>query len=69
MPPFHFVQVEGIAAIADDPENGRYWATQIGRRYMGQDQAEAFGKRNGVKGEYVVRVKISKLIGRRNMTE
>lgn len=68
-PPFHFVQVEGEVEITDNPDNTRYWATKIGGRYMGQEQAEAFGKRNGVKGEYVVRVKVSKLIGRRNMTE
>jgi hypothetical protein len=68
-PPFHWVQAEGTAEIIDNPETTRHWATLIGGRYMGQDQAEEFGKRNGVKGEYVVRVKVSKLIGRRNMTE
>lgn len=68
-PPFHFVQAEGVVEITDNPDNTRHWATIIGGRYMGQDEAEAFGKRNGVKGEYVVRVKVKKLIGRKNMTE
>jgi hypothetical protein len=68
-PPFHWVMAEGTAEIIDDPDYTRYWATRIGGRYMGQDKAEEFGRRNGVKGEYVVRVKVTKLAGRRNMTE
>ena len=32
------------------------WATRIGGRYMGEDQAEAYGKRNAVPPEMVVRV-------------
>jgi hypothetical protein len=32
-------------------------ATLIGARYMGEDRAEEFGRRNGVPGELLVRLK------------
>lgn len=37
-------------------------ATAIGARYMGADPAEEFGRRNGVPGELVVRVRPVKVI-------
>ncbi len=62
-PPFSFVQVEGIASFSDDLDEMLHWATRIGGRYMGADQAEAFGKRNAVPGELLVRVSPTKIIG------
>jgi PPOX class probable F420-dependent enzyme len=61
-PPFSFVQVEGIASFSDDLDEMLHWATRIGGRYMGADQAEAFGKRNAVPGELLVRVTPTKII-------
>src|SRR5690242_3453349 len=55
-PPFAFVIVEGTATISDDAAELRRWATSIARRYMGGDQADAYGQRNGVAGELLVRV-------------
>jgi PPOX class probable F420-dependent enzyme len=55
-PPFAYVMVEGTAEVSDDPPGVRRWATRIGGRYMGPDQAEAFGTRNAVPGEMVVRI-------------
>jgi PPOX class probable F420-dependent enzyme len=55
-PPFAYVQVEGTAVLSPDVEQVRYWATRIGGRYMGQALAEAYGKRNSVEGELLVRV-------------
>jgi PPOX class probable F420-dependent enzyme len=55
-PPFAYVQVEGTAVLSRDAEQLRYWATRIGGRYMGQALAEAYGKRNSVEGELIVRV-------------
>ena len=54
-PPFSFVQLEGTVSLETDPDQLLYWATRIGRRYMGQEQAEAYGKRNGVPGEILIR--------------
>ena len=55
-PPFGYVQVEGTAMISNDADELKYWATRIGGRYMGQELAEAYGTRNSVEGELVVRV-------------
>jgi PPOX class probable F420-dependent enzyme len=63
-PPFAFVTVQGLATIeTDDPTQLIHWATVIGGRYMGQDRAEELGRRNGVPGELLVRVRPTKIIG------
>ncbi|MFZ3468670.1 PPOX class F420-dependent oxidoreductase [Streptomyces sp. 4.24] len=64
-PPFSYVVLQGRAEItdhADDPDGLLAWATRIGARYMGQERAEAFGRRNAVPGELLVRVRIDKVI-------
>jgi PPOX class probable F420-dependent enzyme len=61
-PPFAFVQVQGIAETSEDPAELLRTATEIGGRYMGQDRAEEFGRRNGVPGELVVRIRPTKVI-------
>lgn len=63
-PPYSFVQFTAIATVIDDPEQTLPWATLLGGRYMGQDQAELFGKRNAVPGEYLVRAEITKVVAR-----
>lgn len=62
-PPFSFVIVNGTAEVIDDPAEVRRWAAVIGGRYMGQDQAEAYGERNGVPGELLIRVTPTKVTG------
>jgi hypothetical protein len=62
-PPFSYVIVEGTAALSEDLDEMVEWATKIGARYMGEDQAEAFGRRNGVPGELLVRLTPTELIG------
>ncbi len=58
-PPFHFVIAEGTATLASDL---LLWATRLGGRYMGEDQAEAFGRRNAVASELLVRVLPTKVL-------
>ena len=60
-PPFTFVLVEGTATLDEDPVSLRHWATVIGGRYMGDDRAEAYGERNGVPGELVVRLRPTRI--------
>jgi len=55
-PPFSFVLVRGEVTLDDDVEAMLPWATKIGGRYMGQDQAEQLGRRNAVPGEVLVRL-------------
>ena len=65
--PYAFVLVEGVAEIIDDLTESKKWATRIGARYMGADQAEAFGERNGVPGELLVRVKVNKIVAQKEL--
>lgn len=67
-PPYSYVMLEGRVRSIDDQDPGlREWATRIGGRYMGADQAEAYGERNSVPGEYLVRAEITRLVGRREV--
>ncbi|MFE1953199.1 PPOX class F420-dependent oxidoreductase [Streptomyces sp. NPDC059524] len=61
-PPFSFVTIQGRAELSEEADELLDSATRIGARYMGADRAEEFGRRNGVPGELVVRVKIEKVV-------
>ncbi|MFJ4715330.1 PPOX class F420-dependent oxidoreductase [Streptomyces sp. NPDC088785] len=61
-PPFSFVTIQGHAELSEDPAQLVDSATRIGGRYMGADRAEEFGRRNGVPGELVVRVRVDKVV-------
>src|SRR5262245_43443622 len=63
-PPYSFVVVEGMVTLSDDLDELVRWATAIGSRYMGAERAEEFGKRNGVPGEWLVRVTPTKVLAR-----
>ncbi|RMF00065.1 MAG: PPOX class F420-dependent oxidoreductase [Chloroflexi bacterium] len=67
-PPFSFVQIEGTVTFSDDLAEIRHWATEIGGRYMGAEQAQAFGERNGVPGELLVRVTPTKILAKKNVS-
>ncbi len=60
-PPFAFVKIDGTITFEDDLLKVRTVATEIGRRYMGPERAEEFGKRNGVSGEKIVRLTPTKI--------
>jgi PPOX class probable F420-dependent enzyme len=62
--PYDFVTVEGEVEISEDLDELRHWATVLGGRYMGADQADAFGRRNAVPGELLVRLRPDKIIAR-----
>jgi PPOX class probable F420-dependent enzyme len=66
-PPYAFVQVQGSAELSEEPGDLIATATAIARRYMGADQAEEFGRRNGVPGELVVRLRPVKVVAHFNM--
>jgi PPOX class probable F420-dependent enzyme len=68
VPPFGFVQVQGVASVSEDLGELVSSATDIGRRYMGDERAEEFGKRNGVPGELVVRLRPTKVLAQLDMT-
>jgi PPOX class probable F420-dependent enzyme len=68
-PPFSFVQVQGIASTSEDPDELLDTATRIAGRYVGADRAEAYGRRNGVPGELVVRITPTKVIAGFNVAD
>jgi PPOX class probable F420-dependent enzyme len=63
-PPFSFVLVRGTATTDADPDELLRWATRIGGRYMGADQADAYGRRNSVPPEMIVRVHIDEVVAK-----
>ena len=68
LPPFGFVQVQGVAEVSEDPAELVRTAAAIGGRYMGADRAEEFGRRNGVPGELLVRLRPTRVIAHMDMT-
>jgi len=66
-PPFSFVTVDGVTSISEDLADLKQWAARIGGRYMWEDQAEAYGQRNGVEGELLVRVTARRMTGARDV--
>ncbi len=69
-PPYAFVTVEGGVTYqdcADIPEEGLKWSTRLAARYVGEDRAEAFGRRNAVPGELVVRLTPERIISQNDM--
>jgi PPOX class probable F420-dependent enzyme len=67
-PPYAFVQVQGEAELSEEPDELVRTATAIAARYMGPERAEEFGRRNGVPGELVVRVRPTKVLTVFDMT-
>jgi PPOX class probable F420-dependent enzyme len=67
-PPYAFVQVQGRAELSEDLAEVVRVATAVGGRYMGADQAEEFGKRNGVPGEFLVRITPTKVLATFDVT-
>jgi PPOX class probable F420-dependent enzyme len=61
-PPFDFVMVQGRVELSEDMDELLRWATVLGGRYMGAGVAAAFGRRNAVPGELLVRLRPSKII-------
>jgi len=68
-PPFAFVMIEGVASISTEPDALLDYATRIGRRYMGDERAEEYGRRNGVPGELLVRVAPTRIVARNGVAD
>ena len=68
-PPFAFVKLTGSVTVSEDPDELLTWAARIGRRYMGADRAEEFGRRNGVPGELLVRLRPTRVIAEADIAD
>ena len=61
-PPFGFVRCDGVVTIAEDLDEMLVWSTRIASRYMGPERAEAYGRRNAVAGELLVRLSPQRIV-------
>jgi PPOX class probable F420-dependent enzyme len=68
-PPFAYVRIDGVAALSEDPEQLRAWATRIAARYMGAERAEEYGRRNGVPGELLVRITPTHIVAQADIAD
>ena len=68
-PPFAYVVIHGNARVSEDLDEMLPWATALGGRYMGTDNADAFGRRNAVPGELLVRVTPTKVIAKSGIAD
>jgi hypothetical protein len=60
--------VFGTVTLSEDLTELLHWATKIGARYMGEDKAEAFGKRNAVEGELLVRMRVERMVANKDVS-
>lgn len=64
--PYPFVIIEGAATTSDDPKELQHFATAVGVRYVGAEQAGEFGRKNSGAGQILVRVRPTKVVVRLN---
>ena len=70
VPLFSFVTIDGIAEIiSNEPSEVFKWAKIIAARYMGNDKAEEYGKRNSSEGELLIKIKSTRVIGQKDIAE
>jgi PPOX class probable F420-dependent enzyme len=62
-PPFSYVEARGPVTLEDAAPDLLDWATRISARYMGDAAGAAYGRRNAVPGELLVRLRIEHLRG------
>jgi PPOX class probable F420-dependent enzyme len=61
-PPFAFVHIRGRARVVENASDLLDWTTRIAARYVDPEQAEAYGRRNAVPTELLVRVRAERVI-------
>jgi len=68
VPLFSFVTIDGIAEIiSKEPKEVFKWAKIIAARYMGNDKAEEYGRRNSSEGELLIKITPTKVIGQKDI--
>jgi PPOX class probable F420-dependent enzyme len=70
VPLYSFVTIDGIAEIvSNEPTKIFKWAKRIAGRYMGNDKAEEYGKRNSSEGELLLKIKPTRVIGQKDVAD
>jgi PPOX class probable F420-dependent enzyme len=60
--PYAFVLVEGTVTISEDLAEMLPLSIAIAQRYVDDDRAQEFGRRNAVEGELLVRLPLDKVV-------
>jgi PPOX class probable F420-dependent enzyme len=68
-PPFSYVVFQGDAELSEDLDESLHWATRLAARYMGEEKAADYGKRNAVPGEFLVRGRITKVVAQGDIAD
>ncbi|MFM2071324.1 MAG: hypothetical protein RLZZ623_1587 [Actinomycetota bacterium] len=68
-PPFSFVTLSGTTSTSTDPDELLAWATRIAGRYMGAEHAAAYGRRNAVPPEMVVRLTVDSVVAKVDVSD
>jgi PPOX class probable F420-dependent enzyme len=61
-PPYAFVTVSGHVTLSTDLEEMLPLSTRIAARYMGEELADRYGRRNAVDGELLVRLRVEHVV-------
>jgi len=67
-PPYSFATLFGTVTLSEDLDEMLPWAVRIGERYMGSDDAEQFGRRNAVEGELLVRMRVTRTVAQKDVS-
>jgi PPOX class probable F420-dependent enzyme len=68
-PPYSFVTVSGPVTISVDLEEMLPLSIRIAARYMGEELAEQYGRRNAVEGELLVRLRAKHVLAIRDIAD
>ena len=68
-PPFDFVTISGTTTTSTDPDELLHWGTLIAGRYMGDELADQYGRRNAVPPEMVVRVTPTNIVAKNSVAD
>jgi PPOX class probable F420-dependent enzyme len=61
-PPFAFVHLRGRAQVTEGAPDLLTWTTRLAARYMGDERADEYGRRNAVPDELLVRITPDRII-------
>ena len=68
-PPYGYALIDGHATVSPNREDLLDWNTRLAARYVGREQAAAFGRRNTTDDTILVRITPEKVTGYDNIIE
>jgi PPOX class probable F420-dependent enzyme len=68
-PPYSFVTVSGPVTISVDLEEMLPFSIRIAARYMGEELADRYGRRNALEGELLVRLQAEHVLAIRDLAD